>query len=598
MQSLDSIFLFLIVIVVFWAIVLLFEKIFKLRERGWDVEPGLLLTKTTKFNNFLDRVARKAPRIWKWIWNVGIVMGFIGMMFIVGYLFVNLFSLFSPQSSEANAVVPLIPGLTIGFETFLRFLIPIVIIMITHEVAHGVAARCEGIRVKSSGILVFLFLFGAFVEPDERQATLAKRKSRMRFVAAGSFANIIVGFVCFVLLMNSTFLLSPFYAQTPSGVTLQQVDAVGPCGGFLYPGSVINSMNRTIMNDYTDLSFYLNESRPYDNVTISATVFPFIPSSKTVTLGKRTIETYRNNSNTDLNSTFVDFNNKSIINSPQELSQNDGIFLNVTPNVTNNYTKIDFTIDFINAKIDPTTITNMTIFSNVFLNETSNITLANYSIHNISGDPVSYEGFNTNDTSNSIQIFLDKDNVSDFIITDNLTLKFSFEVNSSFSNYSLIIDNVNYNINYTGYYIGLMGISGAQNYYAPTGPLGFLVALFSPLFRSALIEVLAWTFMLSIAIALFNLMPLPPFDGNVMFIDLVDGILKTPEKTQEDLEEEERARKDPNKPKFKLGREHLTKRNIIIWSVRIFTLIVFILSVSVSIFMMFTGQFDLTAFLP
>ena len=212
------------VIITFWGIILILEKIFKFRKRGWEVEPGLLMAKTTRFNILMDKIARKAPKIWKWFWNIGIVFGFIGMCFIVGFLFVNLFYLFSPQSNVTNAVVPLIPGLTIGFETFLRILIPIVIIMISHEIAHGIATRVEKVRIKSSGFLVFLILFGAFVEPDERQAMTIKRPSRMRIFAAGSFANIVVGFICFILISNSVFFMLPFYSTTPAGITFQEVD--------------------------------------------------------------------------------------------------------------------------------------------------------------------------------------------------------------------------------------------------------------------------------------------------------------------------------------------------------------------------------------
>ncbi|MHA1893907.1 MAG: site-2 protease family protein [Candidatus Helarchaeota archaeon] len=577
---------------------LFLEAIFKLRKRGWEVEPGLLMIKTKKFNNLMDKIARKGSKIWKWFWNIGIIVGIIGTCFIVGYLFINLFPLYSPQSSAVNAVVPLVPGLTIGFETFLRFLIPILIIMISHEIAHGIAARVEKVRIKSSGIIVLLILFGAFVEPDEKEIQIKKRSSRLRIFAAGSFANIIVGFMCFFILSNLFFFLSPFYSTTPAGVTFQQVEYGGPAYGFLFPGAVITDINGNRINNYDDLSSILNTTRPYEQVSITALLNPFYESSRTITLGKKTVETGKTNTNIGMNVSSFEFINGTSSDSLVNVSKDDGNYMNAIPDgSSSNLTRVYFYIDFINNRINPNSISNLSIITNVFLNTTDEISLANFSVYTKTGSKINQGEFNTTNPSKTLQIFFDGQNISDYVNTGE-SIQISFEVNSSKNNYSLFIDNVNFNVTYSAYYIGLIGIMGTQNYYPPTGPLGFMVVLFGPLFRIGIQDVLTWTFLLSLGIALFNLLPLPPFDGNSMFVDLVDSALKTPIKTREELEAEEERKKVEKKSKFKITRSHLTKRNIIIWSVRIFTLVIFLLNIGMSIFMLFTGQFDLSLFLP
>ncbi|NHI92710.1 MAG: hypothetical protein EAX96_09435 [Candidatus Lokiarchaeota archaeon] len=556
------------------------------------------MAKTKRFNVLLDKIARKAPKIWKWFWNIGIIVGFIGMCFIVGFLFINLYYLFSPQSNVTNAVVPLIPGLTIGFETFLRILIPIVIVMISHEIAHGIASRVEKVRIKSSGFLVFLILFGAFVEPDEKSLMLKKRPSRMRIYAAGSFNNIVVGFICFILLSNITFLLIPFYSTTPAGVTFQEVDYAGPTYGFLYPGSVITNINGTPINELNDLDIWLNNSIPYEHVNMTAMINPFYTTTNTIKLGLKSIETGRNNVLSNLNMSYLQSYNGTITGEIENISRVDGSYINVTPSTSTNYSRIDLYIDFIPLRIDPNSISSLIIQSNIFLNNTNNITLANYSIFLKSGIKVNLGEFNTTSNSNTISIEFNWFNILNFVNTTDYSIHLSFEVNSTTNNYTLSIDAMNFAVVHTAYIIGLLGIRGVQNYYPPTGPLGFLVALFGPLLYMGLTDVLIWTFVLSIGIAIFNLMPLPPFDGNSMLVDLVDSIFKTPIKTMEELEQEEKKKKERKKSWYKVKKTDITKRNVIIWSVRIFTLVIFLLNVIISVFMIFTGRFDLSLLLP
>ncbi|RLG21205.1 hypothetical protein DRN74_02970 [Candidatus Micrarchaeota archaeon] len=110
----------------------------------------------------------------------------------------------------APSITPVIPGVEIpGSPIYipLHAVFALVILVVVHEIAHGIIARREKIKVKSLGILtVGIFPMGAFTEPDEDELKRSPVRKRMRVFAAGSMANIITAFVffCFFMLFYLT----------------------------------------------------------------------------------------------------------------------------------------------------------------------------------------------------------------------------------------------------------------------------------------------------------------------------------------------------------------------------------------------------------
>jgi len=114
-----------------------------------------------------------------------------------------------------------IPGVTISFGTLPYFIIAILIGAAVHEFAHGIAAINEKISLKSTGIFVFLLLFGAFVEPNEKDLKASSNRSKMRVMAAGGLANMLVSILLIIILIipvGFPILISPFFQTSPSGV--------------------------------------------------------------------------------------------------------------------------------------------------------------------------------------------------------------------------------------------------------------------------------------------------------------------------------------------------------------------------------------------
>ena len=73
--------------------------------------------------------------------------------------------------------------------------------MVVHEFGHAVLCRVEGIRVRAMGVLLAVIPVGAYVEPDEEDQEKTKGLSKMRMFGAGITNNILLGLVCFALLV-------------------------------------------------------------------------------------------------------------------------------------------------------------------------------------------------------------------------------------------------------------------------------------------------------------------------------------------------------------------------------------------------------------
>ncbi|MFW9935033.1 MAG: site-2 protease family protein [Candidatus Thorarchaeota archaeon] len=255
-----------LIILLVWMIILALASIFKLEKYGIEVGPFMLFARTERFNNLLDRIGKWHPRAWRYIWSFFIGVGFFFSLYGFYFLGSNVWEfvkLFLNIPATPGPVAPLIPGITMSFNFFLMILIPLIVAIIVHELAHGIAARADNIPVESSGLFLFFIFFGAFVEPDEDYVKIkSTRKERARLFAAGSGANLIVAAIALVLL---TFIVIPL----PSGALISRVDQGTPADGVLAPGLVIIEMNGTLIQTTQDLSNFMQNTNPGDLVVFT-----------------------------------------------------------------------------------------------------------------------------------------------------------------------------------------------------------------------------------------------------------------------------------------------------------------------------------------
>lgn len=237
----------------------------RLQEKGVEAgTPFFLMWRTERLNAFLTKMGKKFPVIF---FNVGVVVGFGGMLFAFWMFGENLIKFFI-QPAEAGGVVPIIPGITITGLPLVYMLIALAVAILTHEFAHGFASSKDNIPIKSSGLLGFFVMFGAFVEPDEEAFEKeASPKARMRLLAAGSFANIAWSFVFLAILLNFNSIASIAY-NPPSGAYIYQTSPGSPGAEALSVGDVIIGLNDTEIHAWSDVSVFMANTLNGSQVTV------------------------------------------------------------------------------------------------------------------------------------------------------------------------------------------------------------------------------------------------------------------------------------------------------------------------------------------
>lgn len=179
-------------ILIAWTTFYFIAKQIKLDEKGWDIAPLYALYKSTSLNNLINRIAQLSPATWKVLGNIGIAASVGQAGFISFILLKNIWSfIFAPE--QASPVQPLIPGVTISVNSLPWFLLAAGIIILAHELGHGVMCIVEGVRVKSAAVMFAVITFGGAVEPEEEDIQAANIWSKMRIYAIGSLINLIMG---------------------------------------------------------------------------------------------------------------------------------------------------------------------------------------------------------------------------------------------------------------------------------------------------------------------------------------------------------------------------------------------------------------------
>lgn len=243
-----------------WVIFYLFSRFLPLKKYGIQVNPLYLLYKTQRLNDFLKKAAHKNPRFWKIVSNLGIAFAVGEIIFAFYVLGNNLFNfIFYPEG--AQAVFPILPGITISLEWFPYILLAAGLAITVHEFSHGIVAYLEGIPIKSSGIIIAPITFGGFVEPDEDIFNKSSIVAKLRLLAAGSLANLVVG-ILVTLIATSLFIPN-------SGVLITSVDSEGPAyRAGMRSWEVIYEINGTKIENVIDLTIYMNNVKPQDFLAI------------------------------------------------------------------------------------------------------------------------------------------------------------------------------------------------------------------------------------------------------------------------------------------------------------------------------------------
>ena len=245
----SSIFMLLIA----WVLILAGAKALRLERHGFEIKPFMLTYKNHNVSGTLDRMLsnKTVVRIFA---DVGVVGGAVMMVFALWFLINNL-SNFFVATEQFSEVTLLIPGVTVrSAPNLMYFLLAAPIVLVIHEVAHGIVARLEKIKVKSGGFAIIIAIIAGFVEPDEEEFGKAKKISKLRVIAAGSTSNVLFSFIIAGLLMfnpmfgNILGTVSPaiggIFYNAPVGVPVLQVqEGSGASVAGMQPNDIITSIN-------------------------------------------------------------------------------------------------------------------------------------------------------------------------------------------------------------------------------------------------------------------------------------------------------------------------------------------------------------------
>jgi membrane-associated protease RseP (regulator of RpoE activity) len=162
---------------------------------------------------------------------------------------------------EAGPVGPLLPGITIRLTTLPYMLIAFVVVIVSHEASHGIAAAAERLHVRSSGLILFVILPGAFVELDDREVSKASVRARLRIFSAGSYSNFVVAVLAIGILSAGVIMTPVFYGQA-NGLLVTDVIEGTPAYGSIPLYTVIRDINNTAIFDHESLRAFLGNIDP------------------------------------------------------------------------------------------------------------------------------------------------------------------------------------------------------------------------------------------------------------------------------------------------------------------------------------------------
>jgi len=282
---LNVLWYYAIAFIIIWVLAILFRKRLKI-----DISGPLLMRRTQRLRDFIDSVANRSPRIWRWTMNIGLPVAFFFMALILYLLLDTLPTTFSnPQVSL------ILPGVDIpGSPLFIPLgygIIALMTVLVVHEFGHGIISRVEGVKIKSIGVLLLAVLPGAFVEPDEEDIEKSKRISKLRIYAAGSVFNLVLAAVSLIIVLFITVLIissiSPgipgisvpgtsiktepvtllningpiFPTFQTNGVAITSVVPKSPADGILQNGMVIQSFNGISTSNLNNFSSLSNQTK-------------------------------------------------------------------------------------------------------------------------------------------------------------------------------------------------------------------------------------------------------------------------------------------------------------------------------------------------
>jgi membrane-associated protease RseP (regulator of RpoE activity) len=273
----EDLLIFLLVVGVIWVAVLLAYRRYNLKERGFTLYPAILMWRTKRGVGFIERVSKRFQGGWKAYGNLATGVGIFIMFFVLVNLAINAAILFARPALAFPGVRFVLPGLIPGL-TLALWLIVIGVVLAVHELFHGFLLRGQGLQTKSIGAMLFLFIPGAFVEPDEKELWRAKPSKRMRMFAAGPVSNVLISFLFLGLILALLvpkpgvyiYGIAEGYPASAPGLYIHEIAENSPAENRLELGMRIFAMDNENMHTLENFYHFMENTVPGQVVRVWA----------------------------------------------------------------------------------------------------------------------------------------------------------------------------------------------------------------------------------------------------------------------------------------------------------------------------------------
>ncbi|MGB8311209.1 MAG: site-2 protease family protein [Halobacteriota archaeon] len=274
----DYYILALVILSVYLLFVLLLNSLGILERHNISTYGPILLIRTTRGQQFLDRLAGP-KKFWNAFADVGIFVVVLSMIFMFIFLIIEDYLILQikpgPTAFNEPRNILLLPGIN-QFIPLTWGIIALIVALIVHELAHALLSRAADIKLKALGLLVLVLPVGAFAEPDESQLSgeeakdngkIATRRERLRVETAGIMGNFVVALICLALFFGPV--LSAIAPMPGLGVVGVVSGSPADNAG-IRPGMTILQIDNTIIASNDQFHAFMNTTHPGQVVLVKA----------------------------------------------------------------------------------------------------------------------------------------------------------------------------------------------------------------------------------------------------------------------------------------------------------------------------------------
>ena len=233
----------------------------------FDLHLPLILIHTPYGLKFFDKAAKTRAARFYARFNTYLMplITIMALFLIIG----SVAALFSSETIRegARGVGPqanlLIPGLN-PYLPIWEGWIALVVTIIVHEAGHGIIARVYGVKVESTGLVLFLGIpIGAFVNIERDELNRISTKQKSSILTAGPMTNIVLAGISLfaILLITSTLVITKPMDPASYGVVVTNVNSGSLAESIgLDKGTTIQQIQNNQIRNPVELNDNLNSN--------------------------------------------------------------------------------------------------------------------------------------------------------------------------------------------------------------------------------------------------------------------------------------------------------------------------------------------------